>query len=425
MPEAFFLFNLVHQVNVPLFIARRYLVTKKSHNVINLISFISVVGVGIGTMALIVLLSVFNGFDQLVHSLFNSFNPDLKITAQTGKTFTSDTLLLNKIKNIPEIEALAEVVEDNALLKYGKKQYIATIKGVSKDFISVSGLDTMVVDGEFVLSRDGESLAVVGQGIAMNLAMGLNFLNPIVMYVPRRTGSVTLDPERAFNRKYIFPAGFFAIQQDFDLKYVIVPLKFARDLFGYTNEISAIEIKLASGANPPEIKKKLRNILGDHFEIKDRYEQQALLFRIMKTEKWAIFFILTFILIIASFNIIGSLTMLIIDKAPDIVTLKSMGAGPSMIRRIFLYEGWLISLVGAVSGLVIGLMIALVQMHFGIVRIPGSGSFVVDSYPVLVKIPDILVVLITVSVIGYLAAWYPVRFITRKLRLVHPDRIFR
>lgn len=404
-------------MNFPLFIARRYLVAKKTHNVINLISIVSVIGVAVGTMALIVLLSVFNGFDNLVHALFNSFDPDLKITARIGKTFPEDDPRLIALDNIPEIKATAKVIEDNALLRYGKKQTIATIKGVSNEFTDVSGIDTMIVDGEFILWQKGKPVAIVGQGIAMNLSMGLNFLNPIVVYVPRRTGKITLDPEKAFNRKLIFPAGFFAIQQDFDSRYVLVPLDFARDLFQYTHEISALELKLFPGTSLEKVKEKIRMALGPDFVVKDRYEQQALLYRIMKTEKWAIFFILAFILVIASFNIIGSLTMLIIDKTEDILTLKSLGADGKMIRRIFLFEGWLISLSGALLGLAIGLTIAWIQMKYGVIGIPGSGSFVIDSYPVLIKTSDIFVVLITVSVIGYLAAWYPVRFISRKMKL--------
>ncbi|NOY38384.1 MAG: ABC transporter permease [Chlorobi bacterium] len=404
-------------MNFPLFIARRYLIARKSHNVINLISIVSVVGVAVGTMALIVLLSVFNGFDSLVHSLFNTFDPDIKIITVQGKTFPGDDPKLKTVEQMPEIANFARVIEENALLRYGKKQYIATIKGVSDAFTKMSGIDTMMVEGDFLLWKKGKPMAVVGQGIAMNLSMGLNFLNPIVVYVPRRSKRVTLDPEKAFNRKIIFPSGFFAIQQDFDSRYVLVPIEFARNLLGYTNEISALELKLAPGVSTEQVKAKIKHLLGKDFAVKDRYEQQALLYRIMKTEKWAIFFILAFILIIASFNIIGSLTMLIIDKTDDIITFKSLGADGKVIRRIFLFEGWLISLSGALIGLVLGLLIAWSQMKFGIIKIPGSGSFVVDSYPVQIKITDVLIILVTVSGIGYLAAWYPVQFISRKLKL--------
>lgn len=401
-------------MNFPLFVAKRYLFAKKTQNTINLISAISVVGVAIGTMALIVILSVFNGFDSLVHSLFNSFNPDLKITIKEGKRFSSELPSLTELKQIEGVLYIAEVVEENALLKYGNKQYIATIKGVSSNFIYMSGIDSMIVDGDFVLQQGNNEYAIVGQGIAMKLAIGLTFVNPIVIYVPKRTASVTMNPERAFNRKYIFPSGIFAIQQDFDSKYVIVPIEFARKLLDFTSEVSSLELKLDPSSDPLTIQEEVKKIMGNDFFVKNRYEQEELLYRIMKTEKWAIFFILTFILIVASFNIIGSLTMLIIEKKNDISIIRSMGADLNHIRKIFLYEGWLISILGAFIGLGIGVLICWLQQTFGLIRLQGSGSFVIDSYPVKMVLSDFLMVFLTVLAIGYFAAWYPVRYITRK-----------
>ncbi|MEA1897289.1 MAG: FtsX-like permease family protein [Bacteroidota bacterium] len=401
-------------MNFPLFVAKRYLFAKKTQNTINLISAISVVGVAIGTMALIVILSVFNGFDSLVHSLFNSFNPDLKITIKEGKRFSSELPSLTELKQIEGVLYMAEVVEENALLKYGNKQYIATIKGVSSNFIYMSGIDSMIVDGDFVLQQGNNEYAIVGQGIAMKLAIGLTFVNPIVIYVPKRTASVTMNPERAFNRKYIFPSGIFAIQQDFDSKYVIVPIEFARKLLDFTSEVSSLELKLDPSSDPLTIQEEVKKIMGNDFFVKNRYEQEELLYRIMKTEKWAIFFILTFILIVASFNIIGSLTMLIIEKKNDISIIRSMGADLNHIRKIFLYEGWLISILGAFIGLGIGVLICWLQQTFGLIRLQGSGSFVIDSYPVKMVLSDFLMVFLTVLAIGYFAAWYPVRYITRK-----------
>ena len=402
-------------MNFPFYIAKRYLVAKKSHNVINLISFISVIGVMVGTMALVVVLSSFNGFDDLVHSLFNSFDPDLKVMPAKGKTFQDTLAVIKKIKQLPEVMHTAEVIEGSALLQYRKKQFIATVKGVSDEYTSMSGIDTMMVDGEFILYVKKAPMAVVGQGIAMNLGIGLNFISPIKIYVPRRTGHISLNPEKAFSKKYIFPSGVFAIQQDFDLKYIIVPLNFARALFGYTHEISSVEIKLKPGINEKQTEKKIRTLLGPDFKVKNRYEQQALLYRIMKTEKWAIFLILTFILIIASFNVIGSLSMLIIEKKNDILTFRSLGGNYALTRRIFLYEGWMITIVGAIAGVILGLFICWLQLKFGIVKIPGSGSFVIDTYPVKVQWGDIMLVFLTVLAIGYGAAWYPVRFIIRRL----------
>ncbi|MDX2443287.1 MAG: FtsX-like permease family protein [Bacteroidales bacterium] len=401
-------------MNFSFYVAKRYLFAKKSQNTINVISTISVVGVSIGTMALIVVLSVFNGFDSLVHSLFNSFDPDLKITIKEGKRFSSDLPSIEELKNTEGVLYLSEVVEENALLKYGKKQYIATIKGVSEDFLKMSGIDTMIIDGNFSLKQGKNEYAVVGQGIAIKLTIGLNFVNPIVVYVPKREGRVSMNPEKAFNRRYIFPSGIFAIQQDFDSRYMIVPIEFARELLDFTTEVSALEIKIDPAYDSDDVQARVKEIMGESYDVKNRFEQEELLYKIMKTEKWAIFFILTFILVVASFNVIGSLTMLIIEKKKDISILRSMGAEITRIRNIFLYEGWLISVLGAITGLTIGVLIIWLQKEFGLIKLQGSGSFVIDTYPVEIVLFDFILVFITVIGIGYLAAWYPVRYITRK-----------
>lgn len=408
-------------MNFPFHIAKRYLFSKKSRNAINVISAISVVGVAIGTIALIVVLSVFNGFDNLVRSLFNSFDPDLKITSVMGKTFPANNKKIQLLEKADGILYLTEVVEENALLRYDERQYIATIKGVGEDFVRMSGIDSMIIDGNFTLVKDGNPYAVMGQGVAVNLAVGLNFISPVIFYVPRNTKLISMNPAKAFNRKYLFPSGIFAIQQDFDSEYVIVPLSFARDLLGYTDEVSAIEIKVDPSYETSMVQENIRELLGPDFSVKNRFEQQELLYKIMKSEKWAIFLILTFILIVASFNVIGSLTMLIIEKKKDIGILRSMGTSLSALRRIFLYEGWMISLLGAFSGLILGTLICWIQQQFGIIRLHGSDSFVIDAYPVSIEIPDLIWIFLTVLLIGYLAAWYPVRYITRRFVLKQGD----
>jgi len=398
------------------FIAKRYLFSKKSHNIINIISGISVVGVTVGTMALVIVLSVFNGFESLIVSLFNSFNPALSITAKEGKTFHFDEFPADSIKNIPGVFVLTRVIEENALLKYRNKQYIATIKGVSPEFEAMSGLDTMLVDGTFLLRSKNQNHMILGAGVAYFLhASLLDRLNPITVFVPRREGNMGMSMEKAFNSKNIFPSAIFSIQQDFDVKYAIVPIDFARELLDYGDEVTAVELGLSANADPDKIEKEISRVLGDKFSVKNRFEQQVLLYKIMKSEKWAIYFILTFILIIATFNVIGSLTMLIMDKKKDIAILYSMGAGKKLIKRIFLLEGILISVGGAVIGMLLGGFISWLQQKFGIIGLGnGTGTFVVDAYPVKIKITDFIMVFITVVSIGLIAAWYPVMQLSKK-----------
>lgn len=401
-------------MNLPFFIARRYLFAKKSRNVINIISGISLVGVTVGTMALIVVLSVFNGFDNLVRSLFNAFDPDIRITLTEGKTFPADDPRLEKIREHPGVLYAADVLEENALLKYGEKQYIATVKGVSDEFLKMSGIDSMIIDGKFILWDRNMPCAVIGQGIGIYLSVGLNFITPIQVYVPRRTGNISLNPEQAFNRNYIFPSGIFAIQQDFDSRYIIVPIEFIRNLLEYENEITSLELKLNPAFSETAVQNELAALAGEKYKVQNRFQQQELLYRIMRSEKWAIFMILAFILLVASFNIIGSLTMLILDKKKDIAILQSLGTEMSRIRKIFFIEGWLISAGGATVGLILGGIICWIQQTFGLIRLKGSGSFVVDTYPVDMLWTDFVFVFFTVLLIGFFAAWYPVRYITRR-----------
>ncbi len=418
--------NLNRPLNFPFYIAKRYLFAKKSHNAINLISAISVLGVAVGTMALIVVLSVFNGFDDLIHSLFNSFSPDLQITVTEGKTFNPGTEKFNEIRNLEGVADFAEVLEDKALLRYDKKQTIATVKGVSDNFEEISGVDTMMVDGNFILTREGENYTVIGQGIAyflnVNVNVDINYQFPIAVYVPRRTKQVTLNPEQSIHKKYIFPSGIFSIEQNYDSKYIIVPLNFARELFEFSNEVSAIEVKIASDANLKTVQKNISNILGMEFKVKNRYEQNELFYKTMQSEKYVIFLILVFILIVASFNIIGSLTMLILEKKFDISTLRSLGTDLSVIKKVFLYEGSLISSIGAVIGLFAGLFICWLQIKYKLVKLQGSGTFIIDAYPVSIELYDIIAVLVVVFLIGLIAAWYPIRYITKRF-ILQSDRL--
>jgi lipoprotein-releasing system permease protein len=402
-------------MNLSFYIARRYLLAKKSHNAINIISAISVVGVAVGSTALIVILSVFNGFDGLLKKLYGTFYSELQIVVNEGKTFKTDTAFINRIKRNENVLYVAEVLEENALLKYGDKQYIARIKGVSDNYEKITGIDSMISEGKFMLKKDGYPYAVVGNGVAYYLSIGLNFINPIFIYIPNRKASnMMLDPLNAFKNEHVFPSGFFSIQNDFDTKYVFLPLDFVRKLLNYTTEVSALELKLKPGSDSKKVEMDLKRIVGNNYSVLDRYEQNKLFFRVMKGEKWAIYMILTFILIVASFNIIGSLTMLIIEKEKDIFTLESLGANNALIRKIFFTEGWLISIVGLIIGLIAGTLICWAQYKFELLKLQGSGSFIISAYPVEMRPSDFFLVSGIVIFIGIIAAIIPAYYITKR-----------
>ncbi len=376
----------------------------------------SVLGVTTGTMALVVVLSVFNGFDDLIKSLISSFDPDIKITPVEGKVFDPVSCNKDKILEIPGVLAVSEVLEENALIRYEDQQYIATLKGVDSNYVLVNGIDTMIVDGDFILEKNDVPMAVVGQGVAFFLKIGLTFTAPMVIYMPKRTGQVNpVNPSASFNRYLIWPSGVFGIEQDYDTKYIILPLHVVRNLSDYTSEVSALEVKIHPLWDEKNILNEIQSVTGNNFDVLNRYQQNELFYRIMRVEKWAIFFILILILLIASFNIIASLTMLIIDKKNDILTLRNLGADNSMIRKIFLFEGWLISVIGSTGGLILGIIICFIQEKFELIKLGGSGSFVIDAYPVKISFPDILLIWISVLAIGYLAAHYPVRKIKGQL----------
>lgn len=403
-------------MNLALHIARRYIISKKSHNIINVISGISVMGITIGTMALIVVLSVFNGFESLVSSLYNSFNPDLEITITKGKTFTIDDVQADRIRDLDGVAHLTEVVEENALMKNTHRQYIGRMKGVSDEFRLMTQIDSAIIDGDFILQRGDMACAVFGAGVSYHLGVVPNLHEePVEIFVPSRSADFKPGLEHPFNRGFVSPSGVFSIQQDFDVSIVLVPIWFARELLEYTNELTALEVGLQSDADVEELKEAIIAIVGDKYSVKDRYEQEELLYKIMNSEKWIIFLILAFILMIATFNVIGSLSMLIIDKQKDIAVLHSMGANYALIRRIFLFEGLMISLIGALTGLFIGGLLCWIQQEFGIIKLgQGGGAFIVEAYPVLIRGFDFIYVFLTVFIIAYFAAWLPVRRISKK-----------
>ncbi|HPL11555.1 MAG TPA: ABC transporter permease [Bacteroidales bacterium] len=376
----------------------------------------SVGGVTVGAMALIIVLSVFNGFETLVISLFNSFNPDLEIKVKKGKTFSMSTFPAEEVIKLAGVKALTEVVEENALLKYRNNQFLATVKGVSDNIVNTSGLDTMLIEGRFTLHEMDQPRIILGAGVAYYLNASLNdLLYPITVYLPRREANIGASIEKAFNSENIFPSAVFSIQQDFDTKYTIVPIEFARELLDYEDEVTSIELSLNKSANVEKVKKEIVQLIGNDYEVRNRFEQQVLLYRIMKSEKWSIFLILSFILVIAAFNVISSLTMLILDKKDDVRTLHNLGATDQLIKRIFMLEGMMISIGGAVLGLILGGLISWLQQEFGLISLgDGSGSFVVDAYPVKLLAKDFLIVFLVVLAIGFLVAWYPVKQISKK-----------
>jgi lipoprotein-releasing system permease protein len=374
-----------------------------------------VIGITIGTAALIIVLSVFNGFENLVVGMFNSFNPDLKVEVRVGKHFAEDSLTLNKISAISGIGHVTKVIEENALITYRDKQYIATIKGVSRDFYQTSKIDSMIIDGSSKLESGQVNYAIIGQGISYYLGLGLNdFENPLSVYVPRRFTGYRIDPTQAFNNLYIQPSGIFSIQQEYDQKYIIVPLRFARQLLEYKTELTALEIKLADGANKAQVQHQLQSLLGPQFSVKNRFEQEEVMYKIMKSEKLAVWIILGFILLIAVFNVIGSLSMLILDKRKDITVLKSLGAGNLLVRKIFFIEGMMITLLGALAGLLIGGIISWLQFRYGWVKINSGSTFTVQAYPVNLLFMDFVNVMAIITFIGFAAAWYPVKYISKK-----------
>jgi lipoprotein-releasing system permease protein len=401
-------------MKLSIYIAKRYLFAKKSRNAINVISAVSVAGVAVGTMALIIVLSVFNGLEKMVSSIFNTFDPDIKITAARGKTFVADSASLKLLSEIEGVSCYSLSIEENALLKYGEKQYIATIKGVDENYAAVTDIDSSMWEGEFILnSENGRPYAVPGLGVSQYLGIRINFITPLFIYIPRKDGGAGLNAENAFNRKYIFPSGIFEVEKEYDSKYIYLPIEFVREITENEGVVSSIEIKTSDQSGTERVERRISKIFGEDYVVQNRYEQQEIFYKVMKSERLAIFFILTLILVIASFNIIGSLTMLIIEKERDIEILKSLGADNELIRKIFIFEGWLISIIGAIAGIILGFIICWLQQTFGLVKLH-SEVLIMEAYPVVLKLKDFIIVPSTVLLIGYWAAWYPVRYLTRK-----------
>lgn len=406
-------------MNFPFYIARRYLFSKKSHNAINVISAISVCGVALATLALVCTLSVFNGFQDLVTTFFTAFDSQLKITAVRGKVFDGQDKRVLQLKKMPDVEVYSESLEDNVMVQYQGRQAMAVVKGVEDNFDQLTPIDSILFGrGDLLLHDEVVDYAIPGIQLLSTLGSGIRFLDPLEIYAPRRGAKVNMaNPSTAFVTGNLFSSGLvFAVNQEkYDASYILTSIDFARRLFQYTTEVSAINLKLKAGADTDAVKKHIQDLLGDDFLVQDRYEQQADTYRIMEIEKLISYLFLTFILMIACFNVIGSLSMLIIDKRDDVVTLRNLGASDRQIVRIFLFEGRMISFFGAFAGVVLGLLICWLQQEYGLIALGSSGSFVVDAYPVSVHASDVLLIFITVLLIGFLSVWYPVRFLSKRL----------
>ena len=403
-------------MNLAQFIAGRYLFAKKSHNVINIISAISAIGMAVGTAALIIILSVYNGFDSLIRSMMSNVEPDLLITPATGKTFVPDDSTFDWIYDQPSVKNMCCVLEEQVFISYDGKQSLARAKGVDWVYEEESPLKDHMQDGEFKLHRGDVPLAAVGAGLAYELGISPRFLSPIEIYFPTRTGRISLaNPAASIESVRVYPSGLFSVNNDVDAELLIVPIEKMQELLEYENEVSAVELRLTEDSPKDELKRLQKEIgarLGPGFRVKDRFQQNESLYKMMKYEKAAIFMILIFVIIIIAFNIFGSLTMLIIEKKEDIRTLRSMGAPDSLIRKIFVLEGWFISLAGLAGGLVIGVGFAALQQAFGIIKMPGH--FVVQAYPIILSWSDILLTAVGVAAIGYLIALLPVALHSRK-----------
>lgn len=407
-------------MNFPFYIARRYLFSKKSTHAINVISAISAVGVAVATMALIVTLSVFNGFHDLVATFFTSFDPQIEVVPAQGKTAPADDPVLQKIRQMPQVEVATECLKDQALAIYRGKQTMVTLMGVDNSFEQMSRIDEILYgEGAFILHAANLNFGIVGARLAETLGMNANWDGSLLIYAPRKTGQLDMaNPSDGFVvDSLISPGSVFMVKQGkYDRDHVLAPISFARSLFEQQGMLSSLQIRLKNGSDLDEVKKEMKTIAGDKYRVLDRYEQQEDTFRIMKVEKFIAYIFLTFILIVASFNIIGSISMLIIDKKNDVVTLRNLGATDKQIKRIFLFEGRLISFLGAMAGLLLGLLLCWLQQQFGLVALgQSSGTFVVDAYPVSVHPEDVVAVFVTVVVVGFLAVWYPVRYFSRRL----------
>ncbi len=404
-------------MKVSTLIAKRYLFAKKSYNLINVISIISFLGVFICSAALIIILSVFNGFEGLQLKLFNSFDPTLKVVPTQGKFFKYSNDIAFKLKSMGVLKHITPVIEENVFVRYKDKQHICTIKGVDSSYVLWSDINQFILSGSNAIQfKANAAELVVGNSIASQLNLAVNdILNPLTLYVPKPGKNIELNPEDNFNKLNIFAANVFAIQPEIDAKYMLCDIATVQNFFNMPNSVSALELSLKKNVDEVETQQQVQQLLGTSFKIQNRYQQHELLYKIMRSEKWIIFFILFFILIMASFNLVGSLTMLVLDKKKDITTLNHLGANKALIQRIFVTEGLLISVGGALAGLALGSIFCLLQQYVGLIKIGAADDFIIQYYPIQLKPIDFLYVFCSILVIAYFAAIWPVKAVLRNI----------
>ena len=390
------------------FIARRYLFARKSHQVINIISIISAAGIAVGCAALVIILSIYNGFDTIVRNLNDSYTADVQITPARGKVFTPDARF-DAIREDPRVRAMCSMLEENVFVQYGERNKVVVARGVDSVYEQTTDLRNHLVEGEFALTFGDLNQVVLGRLVALELGVRTTFLQPLTAWFPDRTRSVDLlNPLASLRQERLHPAGIVSLEQNFDQKYLFMPIGALRELLAYSDEVSAVELYLApsaldrKGLAPREMLTQIRTALGEDFNVRDRQQQNSTLYKLLKYEKVAIYLILLFVMLIISFNIYGSLSMLIIEKRDDIATLRAMGADDALVGGVFVREGWMISLLGIAAGVAGGLLVCWLQQRFGLVKMPGN--FVVDAYPVVVQAADIAVVIAGVACIGWIVS---------------------
>tara|TARA_B110000879_G_scaffold33456_1_gene45993 strand:+ start:13532 stop:14755 length:1224 start_codon:yes stop_codon:yes gene_type:complete len=400
-------------VNLPFLIARRYFFAKKSHNIINVITGISMLGVGIGAMALVVVLSAFNGLERLVGGMYSSFQPDIRIELREGKTFYIDSLPESTIRVIEGIKYLSPSIEETILLKYKEAQFFVTAKGVTDEFLDMSGLDSMIYAGTLKIQEDGVSFIVLGYGVADQLNVFLNHVfEPIKTYAAKRDAKVGTQIHEAFNTDVIFPSAIFSINPEFDYQYAVMPYEYTSKLLQQKNRVSSYEIGVDEEVDAETTAELIRSKIPSNFIVKTRYQLNELLYKTNQTEKWITFFILTFILGIASFNMLGSLTVLILEKKKDLYTLSAMGFTRAQMKKTFLIEGLLISIIGGGGGILVGLALCFFQRNVGLLKLQEGG--ISPYYPIEIQVSDILSVVLLVVIIGFVCSWLPTRWLLNR-----------